>query len=291
VRSLDEGHLPEQVRTIPQLSRHNLGLLRRALAPLSEAEKALHAALRGLPFTLRHATTAPSWANIVNARLIFSKDALADWNIVVQTSTTSSDERYKQDVDFAFFRVEVGQGDWVSRYGAGADQARIVFDWSQVLEDGWVTLHDMLAPLGSADPKSELRTRDGDELVRTSRPDMALQAGQRKWIHWTWKHSFPGSGAGRAVHILDEVFYGPDILEGIVLSTLRDLREVPALQREAFAHARDPTYGHWLIKSLFRIEAKYPSAFRFEPDEVRATYRGDRPALRAATESITSRTA
>jgi len=32
-------------------------------------------------------------------------------------------------------------------------------------------------------------------------------------------------------------------------------------------------------------------AFRFEPDEVRATYRGDRPALRAATESITSRPA
>ena len=91
------------------------------------------------------------------------------------------------------------------------------------------------------------------------------------------------------MHILDEVFYGPDILEGIVLSTLRDLREVPGLQREAFAHTGDPVYGHWLIKSLFRIEAKVPSAFRFEPEEVTRTYGGGDPALRAATDHASSR--
>jgi len=179
VQSLDEGYLPSGVRNIVQLSKHNLGLLRRALAPLSQAEKALHETLRGLPFRLKHATTAASWANIYNAGLIFSKDALADWNIVVPTNTPGSDELYKQDVDFAFFRVEVGEENWVSRFGADDDQQRVVFDWQRLLDDGWVSLHDMLAPLGSREPRSELRTRDGDELVRISAPDMDLQ-GERK---------------------------------------------------------------------------------------------------------------
>jgi hypothetical protein len=33
------------------------------------------------------------------------------------------------------------------------------------------------------------------------------------------------------VHLLHEVFHGPDILDGITLSIIRDLREVPDLRR------------------------------------------------------------
>jgi len=290
VQSLGEGYLPDNIQTILQLSKHNLSHLRRSLAPLSDKEKELYSAFRSLPFYLKHATTAASWTNIYSSRLIFSKDSLRDWNIVVPTNSPMSDEIYKQDVDFAFFRVEIGEDDWVSRFGEGDEQLRVVFDWKHLLEDGWVSLHDMLAPLGARNPISELRTRDSGELVRVSSPDMALQGGQKKWIHWKWKHTFPGSDGERKVHILDEVFYGPDILEGMSLSVLRDLRELPALRQEAFSHFREQHYCFWLFKSLFRVEAKYPSAFRFEPQEVVGTFGNDNSALRAATDHVRSAT-
>ncbi|MGD8256905.1 MAG: hypothetical protein PVG08_16085 [Desulfobacterales bacterium] len=292
VQSMEEGYLPDNIQTILQLSKHNLSNLRRNLTPLSEKEKELYSAFRSLPFYLKHATTAASWTNIYSSRLIFSLDSLKDWNIVVPTNTPRSDERYKQDVDFAFFRVEIGENEWVTRYGEGNEQLRVVFDWKRLLEDGWVSLHDMLAPLGppksnSEGPISEVRTSSG-ELVRVSSPDMVLQGGKEKWIHWKWKHTFPGSGNERKVHILDEVFYGPDILEGMTLSVLRDLRELPALQREALRHVREQQYWFWLFKSLFRVEAKYPSAFRFEPQEVVRTFRDDNSALHAATDHVAS---
>jgi len=283
VQSLADGSLPPQVRTIAQLSKHNLGALRRALAPLSDVERELHAAFRGLPFTLKHATTAASWTTIFSSRLLFSLDSLRDWNIVVPTNSPKSDEVYKQDVDFTFFRVEVGDGDWESRFGEGEQQLRVVFDWKQLLDDGWVTLHDMLAPLGSRDPRVELRLRDSGELLRVSEPDMPLQGKVRPWIHWKWKHTFVGSTVERKVHILDEVFHGPDILEGMALSMLRDLRELPPLQQEAHRHRHDPAYWHGLLKSLFRVEAKLASAFRFEPEDVVRAYAGEAPALRAET--------
>ena len=298
IRSMAEGYFPDNVRNIQQLSRYNLRNLRRDLAPLSDREKVLYSTFHRLPFYLKHATTAASWTTIYNSRLIFSKDSLKDWNIGVATNTPWSDETYKQDVDFAFFRVEIGKADIRTRYGQDDDQRRIVFEWDQLLEDGWVSLHDMLAPLGMDIPGSglELRTHDSGELVRISVPDMALEkdGGREQWIHWKWKHCYPGLAYERKVHILDEVFYGPDILEGMCLSLLRDLREIPALQQEAYSHYTEQEYWFWLLKSLFRVEAKYPSAFRFEQNEskqdVVSIYPEDNPALRPTTGHTASAT-
>ncbi len=283
VQSLAPGHLPEQVRTIAQLSQYNVDQLWQGLRPLSDAEKALYGALLDMRFYLKHATTGPSWAAIYNSRLIFSKDALRNWNIVVPTNTPGDDERYKQDVDFVFFRVEADAEDWRTRFGDDYDdQKRVAFDWHDLLKDGWVTLHDMLAPLGAGNenPHHELRTLEDGVLVRYSLPDMDLQ---RDWIYWQWRHRFPPTDVERSVNILDEVFYGPHILKGIALTVLRDLREVPGLQQEALAHHNDPGYLPWLIRSLFRIEGKYPSEFHFEPVDIEREYPDDvQSALSAA---------
>jgi hypothetical protein len=303
-RGGEDKYLPDAVQTIEQLSRHNLRNLRQVLRNLSEPERALYEALRSLPFCLKHATTLGSWSTIINASLIFSKDALRDWNIVVPTNTPASDEIYKQDVDFAFFRVEVGSGDWISRFGEEVDdeeieQVRVAFNWNKVLQDGWVTLHDMLAPLGMEAQRAVVHPfEDPDTVLRESVPDMAPE-GAGAWIHWRWKHRFVDPAlapplAERKVHIFDEVFYGPDILEGLVLSLLRDLREMPTLQAQVFASQQTFAAGaqssaswhrfaHWLVKSLFRVEAKYPSAFGFGAADIEAEYRGRPPALEAAT--------
>ena len=272
VQSLGDDVLPEQVRTIVQLSKYNADRLWQDLAPLNNAERDLYGALLDMTFHLKHATTGPSWTAIYNSRLIFSKDALQNWNILVPTNTPGDDERYKQDVDFVFFRVEADDDDWRTRFGVDYDdQRRIVFDWQQVLKDGWVTLHDMLAPLGAGNenPRHELRTREDGVLVRYSLPAMDLQRG---WIYWKWRHRFPPTDATRDVNILDEVFYGGLIPKGIALTVLRDLREIPPLQREALTHRDDPNYLRWLIRSLFHIEGKYPSQFQFEPVDIERVY-------------------
>jgi hypothetical protein len=58
---------------------------------------------------------------------------------------------------------------------------------------------------------------------------------------------------------------------------------VPGLQQEALAHHNDPGYLPWLIRSLFRIEGKYPSEFHFEPVDIEREYPDDvQSALSAA---------
>jgi hypothetical protein len=276
IDAVSDGAIPRGL-SIARLSRWNLRNLRRALARLTPEEKSFYAAVRALPFRLKHATGAASWTSIVNARMLFSRVSLADWNILSFQSgfTTDPDELEKQDVDFVFFRVEVGAGQIVTRYG----DVQVVFDMDLVLEDGWVTLHDMLQPIDSPTLQALRLREDATAVVRRSEyvdPDDPI----------VWRHTFPGGTVPpRTVHIMHEVFHGPDILDGLTLSMIRDLREVPALQREAWARHQDAGYLTWLIGVLFRVEAKYPSAFRFDIEDIRATHESAvTPVTDAATD-------
>lgn len=284
-RALSEGRIWGERQSIVGLSRANLRHLRRTLLRLSDDERALHARLHALPFRLKHATTAQARAAIANVGMLWSLDSLLDWYVPGASGfTTRADLREKMDVDFVFFRIEVGEAPMATRYG----EVQFVFTLEQVLEDGWVSLHDMLAPIAS-DTLRNLRRREDGTLVRRSRYlDDDNDGGA--WWKLRWQHEVcdPAGrgGAVRIVHILDEVFYGPDILEGLVLAILRDLRELPSLQDEAVRHMDEPAYLAWLVGALYRVEAKHPSAFRFDAETLVREHRKpaiDPRALKAAT--------
>lgn len=271
-RAVAEGRVWGE-QSIPTLSRNNLGHLRRILRPLADDERGLYERLLALPFRLKHATSGTGRQGIVNVGMLWSLDSLFDWYVLGASGfTTRSDIRQKMDVDFVFFRVEVGDDAVDTRYG----DVQFVFTMDQVLADGWATLHDMLAPLGSQTLQA-LKLRGSDTLVRRS----SYIDDDRKWWKVRWKHEIlDEAGATRSeriVHVLDEVFYGPDILQGIVLSILRDLRELPLLQREAFENMGDQAYLAWLFRVLYRVEAKCPSSFSFGGKDLVKEYR--KPAV------------
>lgn len=282
-RALKEGRVGGNCNDIVALSRANLLALRRQLKPMSRAEQDLYVALFTLPFRLKHATASQHREAIANVGMLWSLQRLQDWHVVPSSQfTTASDKYQKADYDFVFFRMEVGEDAIETRYG----DVQFVFTASQVFEDGWVTLHDMLAPIDSATLKT-LHLRDAPHtVVRTSDYPAAAPGHwwHTEWIHTPCDPAAPDTPA-RQVHILDEVFYGPDIREGLVRSILRDLREVPTLQKEAFEHCGDVAYLRWLIGVLYRVEAKYPSSFRFSAETLVREHRkpaAQAPALKAA---------
>ncbi|MFU2487880.1 hypothetical protein [Thauera sp. WH-1] len=280
-RALRAGRLGGDCKDIVTLSRTNLLALRRQLKPMSRAEQDLYVALFTLPFRLKHTTASQHRAAIANVGMLWSLQRLQDWFVLPSSQfTTASDKYQKADDDFVFFRMEVGEDAVDTRYG----DLQFVFKASQVFADGWVTLHDMLAPIDSQTLQTLRLKFAPDTVVRRSR-----YLDDKHWWHTEWEHAPCDPAApdtpARRVHILDEVFYGPDIREGLVRAILRDLREVPTLQQEAFEHCGDVAYLRWLLSVLYRLEAKYPSSFRFSAETlVREHHKpaAQVPALKAA---------
>ncbi len=294
-RKLKEGGIFRRAMNMPiwgekqsivALSRENLRALRRSLEGFTGEERELYDRLLALPFRLKHATSFAGRQGIVNVGMLWSLDSLMDWYVPGASGfTTGADIVQKMDTDFVFFRVEVGEGAMATRYG----DVQFVFTMDQVLQDGWVTLHDMLAPIDSA-TLATLKLRYGGTPVRRSSYIDAEENRGKKWWRVRWKHEFLDADekaiGERPVNILEEVFYGPDIVQGIVLSILRDLREVPLLQREAFGNMADPAYLAWLFKVLYRVEAKHPVSFSFATEDLLREHRKpavDPRALSAAT--------
>jgi hypothetical protein len=248
---------------------------------MSRAEQDLYVALFTLPFRLKHATASQHREAIANVGMLWSLQRLQDWFVVPSSQfTTASDSYQKADYDFVFFRMEVGEDAVDTRYG----DLQFIFKADHVFADGWVTLHDMLAPIDSQTLQTLRLKYAPDTVVRRSR-----YLEDKHWWHTEWEHAPCDPAApdtpARRVHILDEVFYGPDIREGLVRAILRDLREVPTLQQEAFEHCGDVAYLRWLVGVLYRVEAKYPSSFRFSAETLVREHRkpaAQAPALKAA---------
>jgi hypothetical protein len=193
---------------------------------------------------------------------------------------------------FVFFRVYVDpiNGNQ-TRYGDSA----LIFDLNILNKVGWVSLHDQLNPF----PSKSVATRHlywNKRLIRTSsvyalpgqaKSDKGVYAGL-EYTYRTSKISSYSSGKkdtlksfgediktrSRQVKFISEIFYGPDILIGIALSVIRELRFLEVCGfREAILQAiarasisqRNQILGE-LLKGLFRIEGKYPVALRLRHD-------------------------
>lgn len=67
---------------------------------------------------------------------------------------------------------------------------------------------------------------------------------------------------------MEEIFCKQDIIEGMTLSVLRDLGDMPTLKTEVYQtlgnQAAFEDYMRWLFPKLYRIEAKYPAYFNYD---------------------------
>ncbi|MFN7094783.1 MAG: hypothetical protein ACK4M7_05400, partial [Burkholderiales bacterium] len=166
-----------------------------------------------------------------------------------------------------------------------------IFDLNLLLHHGWISLHDQLVPFSTP---GATRFYQGKRLIRTAAVIAIKNNTQEKTLHdgLLYKYrispiqSYRGKedtqkSFGRSIQVLEikrsfleEIFYGRDILLGITLSVIRELRYLQAsgfcqhfLNR--FATADETEKNQLLgilIKDFFRIEAKYPVGLRLKAD-------------------------
>ncbi|MEM9936541.1 MAG: hypothetical protein AAF824_23140, partial [Bacteroidota bacterium] len=275
-----------QHNIIEQRSRVNLQTLNEqivALGGIDEMDRTFLDLFRLLPFYGKHATSEGGWNAIVHSNTFLSKVGLFENvpNPYISASgfTTMSDELDKQDIDFVFFRVEIGSELMANtRYG----EYQFGFPLEQFMDVGWVSLHDLLEPITSLHRHRQLRDISGQRMLRFTHNQVVNgspnpQGTDPAPINISWRHIFfdPGRLADglplhRTINMLDEVYYGEDILEGMAYSVLRDLKDMPFMRNQVYEsfHVEDtepPQAFIQLMKNLFpklyRPEIKYPAYF------------------------------
>lgn len=282
--AMEREIIPLHDPTIPSLSEKNLSRLRSEVT-LDEGDQLLLSRVRSLDFTLKHVTSRSAWEQITAGDGLLSLDTLKaivpDFN---SDFTTGEDATSKSDVDFVFFRLGIGTGYIETRYG-GSHQIQLTFNSSHLLRNGWITLWDMLEPIDNVnnisvspevgDQPATIHTRlindalpDGATLVRKGTYEDGRQLSDRTKHPWRWRFEY-GEFLGTQEHILKHAFWGPDILEGIALSLIRDLHLMPQI-RPMFLEAANPELApqqFWkLVTKLYRIEARVPVIHSFERD-------------------------
>lgn len=261
--------------TFERLSRRNLNLLRQELDPLEPEDNAFIRQFSDLPWFIKHATSESGIQVIADGNVFLSKVGLHDWtpapHLLESGYTLVTDELEKQDIDFIFFRVELGDARMAeTQYG----NAQIAYPLEWILENGWITLHDMLQPISSSRTLGSLKTRaprngpDGNDpiRVRTTFGEFTNAVTPPWWEHFF--HDPASWRASRKVSIMEEIFFKQGIIEGMTLSVLRDLKDMPTLKTEVYQTLGDQTafeeYMRWLFPKLYRIEAKYPAYFNYD---------------------------
>jgi hypothetical protein len=280
---------------IRDLSKQNITLLIKELKQtgtntkfgIRPEEEALFAILLKLPYKLQHATNA--YYPMLNSGKFNSYKEIKRRNPYYESSYSTKGNVEKLGNDgFVFFRLYVDPiNNSQTRYG----DSSLIFDLNLLLQDGWVSLHDQLVPFSTP---GATRFYQGKRLIRTAAVIAIKNNTQEKTLHdgLLYKYrissiqSYNGKedtqkSFGESIQVLEikrsfleEIFYGRDILLGIALSVIRELRYLEAsgfrqhfLNR--FAKADEAEKNQLLgklIKDFFRIEGKYPVGLRLKAD-------------------------
>lgn len=278
-RRMEFGELFEDARyqyyiaTFDQLSTQNINRLYdeiEALGGIQGADRNFIEQFRALPFYAKHATSLEGRNAIVNSQVLLSiiglSDELPQPERALSGFTTGSDEEVKQDIDFVFFRVEIGSAAMTgTRYG----DYQFAYPLEQLTDHGLLSLHDMLAPISSSNSLRELANpTDASDVLRTTEFFRDPENDEEFWEHTFLNEERPdGFPATREVSIMDEVFTKSHMLEGISLSVLRDIKELPTLQQWVYEALDDQATFlqrmRYLFPKLYRVEAKYPRFFDY----------------------------
>lgn len=241
-------------------------------------------------FVISHYTSLEGRNKICEAGSIISKvqlTALLANNF--KNNTPVADEVTLGNHDMVFFRFEAGRhrktGTRYGDYGFVYD----VFKTS-LLQHGWVTLNDQLDPYFSQEKEVKKFLRPAKKVInnlvwkgkilRSCKfwdPEQHGQAPGKSYDitgrqdYGLWKE-YPITGIRVLHNTMDEVFYGPDILWGIGLSMIRELRRIGSQKffSETVGQMRPDEIG-LLLSRLYRVEAKLPKAFYIRNSDVTPT--------------------
>jgi hypothetical protein len=195
-----------------------------------------------------------------------------------KNNTPEADMKTLGNHDMVFFRFEAG--DHVvtgTRYGDHG----FIYDINDtsLMQNGWVSLQDQLEPYFLANVDGHDVQRDivwRHRVLRTSKrwdPDVHGTAPgpnidyTGRFQYGIWK-VYPLSNQTVLHNTLEEIFYGPDILWGIGLSMIREMRRLNCQPYiEEILGKMTPDRIGLLLSRIFRVEAKIPKAFYIKNEE------------------------
>lgn len=277
------------INPVKEQSKENIKALRLELketeqSELREDELELFKVLRSLPYKLQHATNKYYLAMNQGSLDSYCEIQRRDPTFVSPFSTKGNVNKLGNN-GFVFFRVYVDPiNNTQTRYG----DTDITFDINLLFNHGWISLHDQLKPFST---RGSVRYYEEKRLIRMAETcsiknntkDKSLDDGVRYRYRKTKIKNYDEGDIdvqdtfGKDIEtiiiersFLSEMFYGPDIIQGIALSVIMELRN---LEKCGFRkHFLDKLNSSdlpnkiillgSLIKDLFRIEGKYPVALR-----------------------------
>lgn len=258
---------------------------------LRDDEVVLFEVLLNLPYRLQHATN--HYYEALNAGSLDSYTELKRHNPNYESPfSTKGNIKKLGNGGFVFFRLYVDPiNSSQTRYGDSA----LIFDLNILRQYGWISLHDQLVSFPAKSVatrhfywnKRLLRTSSVCSLISQGTNDKTLQGGVQYCYRTSEIKSYDSGKKDtlksfgetietddHTINFLNEVFYGPDILIGIALSVIKELRYLEtcgfrATILEAIENSINEEIAQLLgelIKGLFRIEGKYPVALRLQAD-------------------------
>ncbi|AGC43857.1 hypothetical protein MYSTI_02541 [Myxococcus stipitatus DSM 14675] len=283
---------------VRNLSQENIKRLEteiKASGPLKPYEKEILHSFMTCDFVMSHSTTPEGREAIENSGKVLSKvriENLATDPAQVHNNTPKSDEQLLRNNDFVFFRFEAGTAsDSKTRYGS--ETLRYNANDTQLFQRGWITMEDQLTPkvlepLKRADStpmrKGGFEQDSGNQVFAASASATTTGAPSTNKVVREYQLSKKKSPEGDELfklkmdhHTHHQVFYGPDIRQGVGLSVVAELRRIqdPKYNKElgvedtktikSFFKLEQPgakpvtdEMAQKLLKTLFRPEAKLP---------------------------------
>ena len=273
-------HLPEAITKnetmshaqFKALSNKNIHTLVSELGELSDNEKKLFYSFMSTNFELTHNTKANDFEKIKASSKLLSYSVLkkkyGDGNFK-NNSDMHDDLRQLKNGDFVYFRFELSHIKSSSRFG----DCHLVFDGRQsgLLDNGWISVYEMLYPQRISIVK---KIKHNDKIVRSYE--------SKSSCHITFQYN--GSELAE-IDLMTTVFYGPDILKGIALAMIRELRRIGGdFQKDYLESDLSLQKLNDLLAQLFRVEAKIPSSVNlldkkytlWLPDAVKKTIQSEK---------------
>lgn len=308
----DKYHPVQQKNYIKQASHENILRLIKKLKQnkeqtnqwgiLKEEEELFDLLSEVKHFHMQHATNH-FYAVLNEGRLKSYTEMKRSNPNITSAYSTKGNIRNLGNGDFVFFRIFFGDTNGNrTRYG----ESRLIADAAFLLKDGWISLHDQLKPAptraekGSTDSTAISKYFKWDEvilrIVEAENINNKTQNGALKdGIQYTYTSNRLFSnqkkvnmasaktfvrGQTRIIPFTEEIFYGEEIILGIALSAIYELRN---LERSGFRQyflkliangnpAEKLKNIGLLIKGLFRIEGKYPVAIKVEETLEKESY-------------------
>lgn len=292
----DEGKPITQPNPIQEQSKNNLRALIHELKQngnqkhkfnLRDDEILLFQCLLNAPFRLQHATNL--FYPVLSSGSLKSYEELKrdDPEYKSEFSTKGNIKGLNND-GFVYFRgyIDPVNGD-DTRYGF----TKLQFDLQLLRKCGWISLRDQLKPLSTRNTKTfywEKRLlRTVQEVnINNKAKDRTLRDGLLYHYRKTPINKKYDSGRKDPFKVvaqsesisctrsfLEEIFYGKDILLGIALSVIRELRHLEScgfredfltlLEKQKSKRKINKLLGK-LVKDLFRIEGKYPVSLKIK---------------------------